>query len=497
MNGLLLGLLLLGGGISPRQLQMEIDKIVAQPQFEGAVWGVLIQAPARGYKTLYTHNATVNFRPASNLKILTTILAMDRLGPDYRFETTLSHTGHIDENGVLHGDLIVTGGGDPSLSHYYGPSRPTTDEILGVLIEALQTRGVTRVNGRLLGDVSFFDDVDIQRSWEWDDVGSYYTVPVSPLALANGWVHFEMETDAQGVLTFGLQPEATPDLNVSLAVTSDPGDRDINVGRPWGGNQFALTGNLPPCARSRFRRAVWDTGKQFLAVFADAMRAAAIPINGSHELVHSPPPDQVPLEIFTSEDLAVVAQVLMKDSQNHYADLFLKTTARHYTGEGSFEAGAALAGQLLAEISSDPRGGFGQHIRDGSGLSAQNYLKPLQVSALLQHGLEASWRDAWLKTMPAMGIDGTTRYRGNDGVQGRVWAKTGYIYRSRCLSGYVETEAGEPLTFSLLVNNYQCRTREVELAQDQICAALRRLKPNRAYKRNKDMHFLLSSILDP
>ena len=146
---------------------------------------------------------------------------------------------------------------------------------------------------------------------------------------------------------------------------------------------------------------------------------------------------------------------------------------------------------------SDPKARQGHNIRDGSGLSAQNYVKPAQLEALLKHGFYADWQEAWLKTLPAFGLDGTTRRRGNDATAGRVWAKTGYIYRARTLSGYLETEWGEPLIFVLMANNYQCSTREIEHAQDRICAILRRLKPSYTAKTAGSRYrHILSKTLD-
>jgi len=478
--------------LSARRVKLEIASILAEPAFHDSVWGVVVAAPARD-RVLFERNPSLNFRPASNLKILTTVMAMDLLGPDYRFETELGYTGTI-RDGVLTGDLIITGRGDPSISSNYADGSFHTTDLLAPVIEAVRAHGIREVAGDLIARVDFFDDVAIQRSWEWDDLGYYYAVPVTPLSLHDGWIEITLEADEQGVITTRVWPEVTPDLEIYLDLDVAAGRQRVRVKRPWGTNRFTFTGNLPPCGRDVTTLAAWDPNRHFLAVFRDLLEKDGIAVRGVDRVTRGPI-ETTPIDVLISPPLAELAATLMKVSQNHYADLFLKTMAAHHAGEGSFEAGAELAATYLTEIVPGPGDRAGQNIRDGSGLSAQNYIKPRQLAALLDHGLEASWRDDWLASLAVMGADGTLSRRGVAGLDGRVWAKTGYIYRSRNLSGYVETHAGEPLVFVLLANNYSCPTSEIERAQDRICAVLRRLKPNRKARRATEWHYLLSETL--
>jgi len=482
-------LLLLQGDLSPRALRNGIEAILAEDVFADSFWGVIVEAPLRG-KVLFERNPRANFRPASNLKIATTVTAFEVLGPTYRFETTLGYTGTI-EAGTLHGDLVVTGGGDPSLSGNHDAGDWHTVALLAPWLDALAAHGIARVHGDLVARVDFFDDVAIQRSWEWDDMGRAYAVPVTPLALHNGWLEIAWEADADGVIQGSVWPEATPGLELIAELTSLPAARDVRVNRAWGTNRFVFSGNLPPCDRYATTRAAWDPSLQFLAVLREQLAHRGITVTGDLRVVSAPIENDV-MDVLQSPDLADLATVLMKVSQNHYADLFLKTIGRRVHGEGRFETGAAVVDDLMAALVDDPGARDGHNIRDGSGLSAQNYLKPRQLAALLRHGLDAPWRDAWLATMPVMGRDGTLARRGDAQSLGAVLAKTGYIYRTRCLSGYVETMAGEPLIFVLMTNNYSTATREVERAQDQICALMRRLKPNRAVKRSDQRHRLIA-----
>lgn len=141
-----------------------------------------------------------------------------------------------------------------------------------------------------------------------------------------------------------------------------------------------------------------------------------------------------------------------------------------------------MADQFLRGL--DPSFATALAMFDGSGLSARNHLSPLQLTVLLDYGLKQSYAPQWLASFPIMGRDGTLSNRGLRSLaRERVRAKTGTIFRTKNLSGYVETLAGEPLIFSIMVNNFSCPTKQITMAQDQICNILVQLKPNRTVRR--------------
>lgn len=486
-------LLFQGPTLRPKAAVRAIEAVMTEQAFDGAFWGLAVYAPLRG-EMLVDHHADRNFRPASNMKILTTLLAMDYLGPDYVFQTRLTAAAE-PVDGVLSGDLLVIGGGDPSLSGNYADGAYSTQQLLNLMVADLQRRGVREIRGDLVADLSFFDSTRVQYSWEWDDVGNYYATPIAPLAINDGHVDIGLSVDESGHLVTSVAPYVPPGFDLRLALTHDPGTMDIRSKRTFGSNRLRIVGNLPPCSNRHFTISVWDTPAHFMAAFRDGLARAGISVTGEIRFTEEPRQWQHLLAVYESEPLAKLAQVLMKESQNHYADAFLKTTAAHVMGEGSFDAG----GQLARDFAQRLRPGFGQliNVRDGSGLSAQNNLQPGVIIALLRHGLNQPYRDAWLKTFPVLGVDGTLSRRAKQAPNavGFVWAKTGYIFRSRALSGYVETAAGEPLIFSMMVNNYACPTAVVNAAQDRICGVLRRLKPNRSVRLQKDRLYQLSTTV--
>jgi len=487
-------LLLTETGLTPTTLSAEIDTILTEPQFIGGFWGVMVYAPLRK-KVLLERNPMGNFRPASNAKILTALMAFEYLGPNYRFDTEIGYTGSISE-GVLHGDLVVFGWGDPSFSGNYEPGIHTRDYLASVA-SAVRAHGIRRIEGDLVGVADMFDEVAIPKSWEWDDVGQDYCVPITPLSLHDGWIEINLMADANGNISREVFPAWTPDLRLNVEATSKPGRSKLKYDRPWGTNHFTISGNLAPCDSVRLTPAAWNPTLQFLASLKGFLNDAGVPVAGAFRKGARPERTH-PIHVTTSATVSELSKILMKESQNHYSDLFFKTMGYHYRGEGSFSAGISLAWDLIESIIPKPETMRGFSLRDGSGMSAQNYLNPQLISALLDYGLRQPWREAWLATFPIMGVDGTLEERGlfDPSLQRRVWAKTGYIYRTRNLSGYTETLAGEPLVFVLLANNYSTATKNVEHAQDRICAILRRLEPSNEVRDQQDKLFGLSKTFD-
>ncbi len=471
-------LLLMGEpALSTKQMNKRIDALLAAPDMLDGFWGVMVYAPMRD-KYLYLRNENRYFRTASNLKILTSMLAFEYLGPDYRFETAFGYAGTL-EDGVLQGDLVIRGGGDPSISGY--DQDLPIEVVLEPIIREIQKAGVREIRGDLVGLLDFFDNRPIQYSWEWEDMGQYYGVPVSPLILNDGLVSLSFSVRANGETLLAISPQGQYGVAFTDQLTHHASEIEMKIDRDWGGNLFRVRGNLPACERKNWRFGVWDPAMQFLAVLRERLQDVGVKTGGLCRTTRIPVETR-PLFTLQSEPLAQLNEIFMKKSRNHYGEAFLKTTARIVRGEGSFEQGTELAGELLKQVV--PSISTPPSMMDGSGLSSRNYLSPLQITALLNHGLTAPYQEDWLSAFPAMGDEGTLEKRGGDRMNaGVVRAKTGTISKTKNLSGYAWTQDGELLVFSLLANNFNAPSREIVKTQDRICEVLVRLAPSRKVKR--------------
>jgi len=163
-------------------LRSYVDSSIGTAEFRSAHWGILIVDPVRA-ETLYARNADKLFMPASNQKIITSAVALAQLGADYRWTTTIFTRGAI-RNGVLDGDLVVRGDGDPSISsHMRGDAlAPLRD-----LADSVRARGIKRIRGRVVAATSPFTDAPLGYGWAWDDLDESYGAGVDALYFNEGF----------------------------------------------------------------------------------------------------------------------------------------------------------------------------------------------------------------------------------------------------------------------------------------------------------------------
>ena len=223
-------------------LRADLAAIFRTPAFSNAIWGVTIRSLKSG-ETVFALNPGTLLMPASNMKVVTAATAAERLGWSYRFDTRLVSAAPV-ENGVLQGDVIVVGSGDPSLGGRPGDAAAVLDS----WADQLRAAGITRVTGNIVGDDDALDDVGLGRGWAWDDLGYGYATPVGAVSFAENGV----------VLTFKPGPaigtpaaiESTPaghGLSIVCQVTTGTADSDADVDfhRPPGSTQLVVTGSVP------------------------------------------------------------------------------------------------------------------------------------------------------------------------------------------------------------------------------------------------------------
>jgi serine-type D-Ala-D-Ala carboxypeptidase/endopeptidase (penicillin-binding protein 4) len=405
--------------------------------------------------------------PASNMKILTLAMAAESLGWDYRFATTLEARGAI-ANGVLHGDLIVKSNGDPTLNTRNDRGATVFDE----WARALRVAGIESIDGRIIGDDQAFDDEWIGAGWAWDYLQYDYAAPVGALEYNEDFATLTVapapESGGQPIVQ--LQSGSGLEL-VNHATTGPFGSANtIDYRRHLDRPVLEVTGSIPvggnPDSRSV---AVVNPTLFYAESLKSELSTRGIAISGPAVDV-----DDVAAELVatgTAEDhggtavmsttitksesppLRDIATVLMKVSQNLYAETLLKAVGARQGGLGTTEGGRIAARKILSDwgIKIDS-----YVIYDGSGLSRYNYITAATVADVLVHMYnDPRHRDAFLSALPIAGKDGTmaTRMR-RTRAEANAIAKTGSISNARSLSGFVKTRDGEMLVFSILANDF-------------------------------------------
>jgi PBP4 family serine-type D-alanyl-D-alanine carboxypeptidase len=405
-------------------------------------------------RELYVRDADKALTPASNMKLPVTAAALDKFGSSYTFKTYLAMDGD---------DLWLIGAGDPStgdpkMAKQRGDA-PTA--MLDKWADALKARGITHVKGNLYYYAGTFDDVTVHPSWSRSFLTDWYAAPVTGLNFNDNCVDITVSPTEPGKpATFVVVPP-TDNVKVVNGVVTAEGDsarQETKIDRERDADQFTLSG---ACTRPTTLESKPVTDPA--AFFADALRthlvSRGITIDGkslraSNPLggTEVPPPGKV-VATHESQMRDVIAH-LNKRSQNLFAEAFSKLLGREYRREqgkdepGSWEAGGEAVHAFLKKYGINDEAFV---IVDGSGLARQNKVTTRLISDMLvtmyHHPDAATYRES----LAAAGIDGTIGKRMKD-LTGRVYAKTGYISGVRSLSGYVQTDAGKWLVFSIIYN---------------------------------------------
>lgn len=449
---------------------------VVDDRLDRAHWGVAVyDMEAERWVTLY--NADRWFVPASNLKLVVSATALERLGPEYAFRTSVYGTGPV-EGGELEGDLVLYGRGDPNLS---GRHAPDMRSIFGWLADTLVARGVERVDGDLIADESFFDDDYTRGDWAAYDLLWWYAAPVGALGFNDNSIDFHIRPGA-GI---GDPPvvEGEPRSGFytleNRALTGPPGSpTTFDLTRGPGTNRIVAYGSLPLDAAPRTEYfAVVDPARWAGTVFREVLEERGVEIEGETRTVSAPAlspvaaGDTLHLASHVSVPLGTVVEAINGRSQNWHAEQLLKTLGREVRGEGSWKAGLAVERETLDRLGVDT---LDFELRDGSGLASTNLATPRGLARLLARAAARPWGPAFTASLPVAGRTGSLRQRYlGTGAVGRVRAKTGFIENVYALSGYLTTTAGREYAFSVIVNGTGAGIEEeAQEAIDRLVVAL-------------------------
>jgi D-alanyl-D-alanine carboxypeptidase/D-alanyl-D-alanine-endopeptidase (penicillin-binding protein 4) len=446
------------------ELRGRIQEVLRQPLLASSHLAVKIASLDTG-RVLFEENADKWMQPASNLKLYTVAAALDRLTPDFRFNTSVYAPARPDAAGTVRGDLIIYGRGDPTYATRFTGGTDyykAIDELAARIVGA----GVRRVEGDLIGDESYLTGTPLAPGWEWDDLQWYYGAEVSALTINDNSVDLSVKPGARAgvpcVITTG--PQTTLVTVVDRTVTSPRGARsDLRVFRPLNENVIEVSGSLPLDDKGYSASiGVSRPAMMFAWMLRASLERQGVRLTGRTRTIDARARENAPLPTSTlieianrqSPPLSVIAAQTLKPSQNLYTELILRTLGKTVGTDpklSSDEAGIEAVKTFLrgAGVNADKI-----IISDGSGLSRSDLVTAETTLQLLtymsRHRFATVYRDA----LPIAGVDGTlrNRMRGTP-AQGNVRAKSGTLSSATSLSGYVTSAAGERLVFSLMINN--------------------------------------------
>jgi len=458
------------------RLHREFDRALNNPAFSNGYWGVAIQSLKTG-EYFYLRNENKSFRPASNMKLFTTGTALVKLSPDFTYLTKLYRTGRI-ENGILNGNIVIRGSGDPTITGRFHDGNML--RVFQDWVDSLKKSGVKRIAGRVIGDDNAFSDEIMGEGWAWDYQSDWYAAQISALSFNDNCVDiiFNAGKAVGDTVSYRLEPPTNYVRVMNRVITAPIHQaKGVFFHRLRGKNIVEITGSLEIGTKEKRDWFSVENPTLYAAtVFTETLQSAGIGVSGKPTDSDSLPDfaysqsDSLQIASYQSPPLREIVKAINKVSQNLYAELLLRTLGKVYMNNGSARGGIAVVKQFLASIGIDTSR---LAMFDGSGLSHLDMVTPKQVITLLRALYRSSVKDDFLDSLPIAGMDGTIRNRMKmTAAQGNVRAKTGYISNTRSLSGFVNTKDGEPLVFSLLVNNYLVPTSMANNLQDWICERL-------------------------
>ena len=425
---------------------------------------------ARTGEVLYDRNGGAPLVPASVMKLVTTASALHYLGPAYRFKTDILHTG-VFENGVIDGDIIIRGRGDPKL----------TPENLWGIAKELKRRGLIEITGDLVVDDSFFDGRRRAPSWRARRTQRPYDAKLGALSVNFNTVAAHVfPGEAPGYpLIVSLEPESAYLTLVNKGKTTSGGKNRLSVRRVKDGNaaRLVVSGSMRVGSEGRVVYVNIDDPLMFAAeAFRSSFENAGIKISGRAREGETTE-DAGILFTHESEPLAVILRQLNRHSSNFVAEQIVKTIAAEANGEpGAHEKALRMTSDFMEELGVDMTGVV---LADGSGLSRRNRLTARAMTDLLTAVRRRfDIGPDFVASLGIMGVDGSVRKRlKNSSARALARAKTGTLARVSSLAGYVAGQGGRVYAFAILSNDNSCYYKKADSIEDKVVTAVHLFDP--------------------
>ena len=474
---LLICLHLLAGAQTPAPVKW----LLQAPYMRGASFSLVVKDVQEG-RTVYSYDTDRLQSPASVLKTVATATALEILGEDYRYPTTLEYDG-ILENGTLEGNLYIKGSGDPSLgSSHFAPGQ---NKFLSTWIAALQKAGIKHITGSVISDESIFDTEGVSIKWLREDMGNYYAPGSYGISIFDNMYKLSLQTGAAGTrpVLKGTEPDI-PFIRFKNYLKAAPvsSDSAYIIGAPLDDVRY-LYGVLPANREAYVLKGDIPDPALYLARYlTDQLQQKGIRVDGSPscyriEVEENRWKKGERKEIVTtySPTLREIASICNHVSHNLYADALVKTVGLQYKPRrnemiSSFGRGVQVVKEYWEKKGLDV---FPLRMNDGSGLAPADKVSAGFMGELLVYmATESAVSDAFIASLPQAGIEGSVRnFLQGSKLQGKAHLKSGGITGVRSYAGYI-TKDGRTYAVAVFSNNYSCPMSRMTRALEKLLLQL-------------------------
>ena len=456
-----------------------IQGINQDPDMQAATWGFCVKEVNSG-KLIASFQPNKSLVTASVMKALTTSTAIQLLGSDYQYTTDLGYEGSISSTGVLSGNIICKGSGDPSLGSDRFSSQPSAEALIKKWGDLIRKLGITTIQGDLIADVSIFGSQSSPGNWSWEDMGNYYGAGSSGINFHENLYYLDFRSgpspgSSTQVLRTRPPVEGMTFTNEVIAGPRGSGDNAYIYGAPYSYHRY-IRGSIPP-GREVFtiKGSIPNPGFFIMDQLEKYLKTCGIEIQGSSRVVSESLPysNFVRLDRHYSPTLEELIRETNFESINLYAESLMKTLAVQNGKEGQTHEG------IKALVSYWKNRGIqtkGMILRDGSGLSPNNVATPLQICEILRLSYLSPEGKAFYASLPIAGQSGNIKnmLKGT-AAQGKIRMKSGYISHVRGYAGFVESRSGKLLVFSMNANHYTCSAGRMRRLFERLMLAMANL----------------------
>lgn len=428
--------------LSPKELvDISVNTMMTDPVLKNATWGFVVYDP-KTKKIISSYNENTPLVPASTTKLLTTETAMSMLGENYRWMTQLEYSGEIDENGTLNGNLYIVGSGDPSLGTNKAGAWSYKD-IVSDFAVGMAREGIKKVNGDIVIQTALFKGniSALPENVVWLENNNYY-LPVGTTKEIN-------PANEKLIVKKSMNPAADKKF-----FYVSPYVNKIVYAEKYDGNG-TLTTKLPDAPA-------------FLAnSFKASLVKSGVAVTGkvTPKMTDASPEVRKMISAYKSPTLGDIIYYTNQRSDNSLAEALLKTVGYFQVGDQTSESGRIVVNNHLKDIAFDVEG---LNYMDGSGLSRSNKVTPISQVKYLSSLMDEKFYKTYFNSLPIGGQSGTLKGMFVGEGNGQVFAKTGTLNKVKTLAGYLKTNSGRTLVFSLMVNNYAGSVGQVKSKMETI-----------------------------
>ncbi|HTL82651.1 MAG TPA: D-alanyl-D-alanine carboxypeptidase/D-alanyl-D-alanine-endopeptidase [Bacteroidia bacterium] len=469
---------LLGAGTNS-PLADAINTLDADTVLRHGSWSLTVMTADSG-KIIAEKNPQLGMIPASTLKILTTGAALGLLGPDFRYETKLEYDGTFDINsGVLHGNLFLTGSGDPTFAlDDWGFDGTDTGKVFEGIPARLAAFGIKKIEGDIVGDAGCFSDNPVPDDWTWSDMGQYYGAGTCGLAYRDNAVELHFNSYGKDSCSIDSVSPAIDGVQfLSRVIADGKKDEAFVYGAPYG-NIYYVYGNIPPGKKNYIVKAADpDPAYQCVKDLSALMKHKGISFTGEITTVRRAglkskvySGKRNAIYTISSQPLEDIVKYTNINSDNIFAEQLVRTLGYKKGTAGTDEAGVEVVKNYWRSLGVDLDG---LYMTDGCGLSRSNTITTSVHAHILFAAYHQSWFNSFYNSLPVCGESGSMKNlcKGSS-CENNMHAKTGYINKARGYAGFVKTKDGKTVCFSLLANNYSCNATEMRKRLEKILIAI-------------------------